>query len=46
MSEIIYFKVFYYVRYGPIVGRRCKLVYDMAFDDVDSLHVKRITLND
>jgi hypothetical protein len=51
MSEINYFKFFlYYVRwcdrwYGPVVYRGYKLMDDMTIDNVDSLHVRRIGLN-
>jgi hypothetical protein len=31
---------------GPVACERYKLVDDMAYDDVDSLHVKRIVIND
>jgi hypothetical protein len=49
MSEINYFKVFYYTKW---CGRWCeltlceryKLMHDMTLDDIDILHVKRIKI--
>jgi hypothetical protein len=51
MCEINYFKGFVLWRWcgrwwGPIAYERYKLVDDMTVDDVDSLHVKIIALND
>jgi hypothetical protein len=46
MSEINYFKVFYYARWHwPLTFGRYKLVNDVTIDDVYSLHVKKIKLN-
>jgi hypothetical protein len=46
MSEINYFKVFIQRWCGLVTYGRYKLVNEVIVGDVDSLHVKRITLND
>jgi hypothetical protein len=45
MSEINYFNIFYYAKWcGPVAFERYKLVDDVAVD-IDSLHIKKIILN-
>jgi hypothetical protein len=51
MSEINYFKKIYSTRwcgkwYGPVACERYKWIDDVSVNDMDSLHVKRIILND
>jgi hypothetical protein len=47
MSEINYFKFFYYVRWcEPVACGRYKPTDDVASDNVDNLYIKRIIIND
>jgi hypothetical protein len=50
MTKIYYFKVFYYVSWcerwcGSVAYKRYKLMDEVVIDDVNSLHVKKIILN-